>query len=79
MAKKTLAEKELEEAIKKQLETQYLRGLSQGSKAMCATIIEMAANPVKTNKGKINDIIEFCKKSLALVEFTGNEEDNKIQ
>lgn len=47
-------------------------GLRAGSKAICGVILDKAEDKTKTDSEKINDIIDFCERSLGIVK--GNKE-----
>ena len=60
------AEKQMTEAVEKQLRRTFSDGLKQGSKAICGVILEEIASTNKTADEKIGIIQEFCKNSLGL-------------
>jgi len=71
--RKDLHEKQLTQAIEKQLKRQLLIGMSKGSKAICGVIMNM----LKKYDGKnaetiLDDIKQFCTKSLDLPDYNGD-------
>lgn len=55
---------ELQDALKKQ----YVRGLTDGTKAIAGVVFEKAKDQTKTAEERIDDIIAFCTPSLGLKE-----------
>jgi len=67
--KEKVFDKILEKTVREELQRQYIRGLSQGCKAMCGVILEKANKYNSNNSNEvIADIKKFCEVSLALPE-----------
>lgn len=59
-------DEQIERLIKSALEEQFLKGLSQGAKAMCGTIRDIAARKNLSDMQKLEAVLAFCEKSLRL-------------
>ena len=68
-----LKEKQLTQAIEKQLKRQLLIGMSQGSKAICGVIMDKLKKYDGSNAETVlDDIKQFCTRSLDLPDYKGD-------
>lgn len=66
MDKKT--ENELNKALQAKMQEVRDSALLAGSKAICGVVLNKAKDKRKTNHEKLIDIIDFCERSLGVVE-----------
>lgn len=59
-------EKQLNKEIREQMQKVRDSGLLAGSKAICGVVLEKAKDSTKTEHEKLQDIIEFCERSLGV-------------
>lgn len=66
MNKKT--ENELNKVLQTKMQEVRDNTLLAGSKAICGVVLNKAKNKEKTDQEKLIDIIDFCERSLCVVE-----------
>lgn len=63
-------EHKLQEEFEKQLQKQFTNGLLQGSKAICAVVLDKINNLENVSpEGIIQDLKIFCEQSLGLPDI----------
>lgn len=61
-------EKELNKALKSEMQKVRDSALLAGSKAICGVVLVKAKDEKKTEHDRLIDIIEFCERSLGVAE-----------
>lgn len=64
----------IQRSLEKNMQKVRDSGLLAGSKAICAVIFQKATDQTKSHKERIDDIVEFCAKSLSMFEKKDSEQ-----
>lgn len=59
-------EKQLNKEIREQMQKVRDSGLLAGSKAICGVVLKKAKDDTKTEHDKLQDIVDFCERSLGV-------------
>lgn len=66
--------KKIENLVTEHLQRHFIRGIQEGSKAICYIVLKKAKSADGSNDTEvIKDIIEFCEKSLGMQD--GDEQN----